>query len=434
MVSLFISTFCFLIPFFYPNLSFLLFLFLTPLMYQSWLQRLTFCKGLLWGLVVFSIHLVWFLGLIFFKGNGLLRIVFILLTVSWFSFFAGAWFWLVSFFKKKFFTSNEIINFLFAWIIVTFGFFIFIIRGSLFICDVVEGYVFFNPFIPLAQYPELIWCLGSIGLIGGLIFLFLFQGLLTLGLLTRQRQMKYFVLALLSLLPFLMGLIFYQPLTVSSCGMYYLQPWWYYDHRQDPVFCGYRMVHDVTKVVCDDSAIQTILMPESTFVGDLYTYRSFIPMLCECAQDIVIVFGGQRRVNGLARTSCFALYNEQEAFVYDKSHLLPLLERAPYLFKVFGFDRLLMSADETISYPDSFQNNDVICLQERLFQVFLCSELYFESKKIRGTSILFLGNDSWLYCSYAKRLSELFFNYISVCYKVPILYCTVGGTTNVTKI
>ncbi len=343
-----------------------------------------------------------------------------ILTIGWFSIFSGIWFWcidkastLISLKKDAWFIT--------IWLFVTILYIWFLVKGSLFICGVCEGYSFFNPFIPLAHYKELVWCLYYVGVIGGLIFLILFQIFIVLGFVQRSHYLLY---AIVCLIPFILGYAFYKPLTPSLSYTCFIKPWWY--KSKDPIFVGYRMVHAVTQAMHNDSKLQTIIMPESAFGGDLHQYEEFVPMLTEYSSNVNIVFGGQRKIWGEMRNSCFMICDGNIKFVYDKIHLMPLVERIPTLCKIFKFQTLLNPTGEVFSYPRE-DLSDVLLLQGKPFQLFLCSELYFEAKQIKGMPILFLANDYWFYLAYVKRLSYLFLDYISLYYQVPIMYCTVEG-------
>lgn len=423
MKYVFFSALFFLIPSFFPILSPLIFLFLVPVLYRSLHKRLTFFDGLAWGVAVFSCHLFWFLCLVFFKGYGCFRIALWLLTVAYSAFVSGIWFWATDFLKNK-------VGWLLSWLLVTVFYFSFMVYGSLFVCGVVEGYSFFNPLLPLAEFPELVWCVGYLGFTGSLICLILFQLFSVLFCVKKEKQCLLF--AVISIAPFLLGFVFYKPLRVQSSGISFVKPWWCCVQSKDPMFAGYRMVHDITRAVYDHKDVRVVLMPESTFGWNVYEYESFIPLWCECAEHIPIVFGGQRKIGNFVRNSCFVIQEGKIVYVYDKIHLMPLVERIPRFLQVLGIGELFTVSENVFSYPEGKQD-DVVELDGQRYQLFLCSELFFEAKRVKGLPILFLANDTWFCCAYAQELMELFLQYVSARYQVPVLYCTVEGRTNLTQ-
>lgn len=413
MFTIVLSGLLYVIPFLVPSLSFLLFVFLLPLFFNFFKKNLAFTHGFVWGVVVFSIHIIWFLGLIVQHGHGNCKVLFWLLTVCWFSFWAGLWFWLVEWLQQKQY------RFIVSWLLPTNLFFWFLVHGSLFICDRFEGYPFFNPFVPLAYYPQSIWCLKYLGFIGGLTCLILLQLFLFLGV---TQSKKYFICSFVFTFPFLLGFAFYQDQVVDTFGLKFVQPWWNKsDQRKDPIFCGYRMVHDVSYALCEKDVL-LVVMPESTFGWNLYEHDKFVPMMCECSETTPILFGSQRTIDGKSYNSCFMIQGGKTNFIYDKQHLVPLVERTPKLLTWLGWSELFTTHDNVFSFPTQVQG-DVIEIQNKKFQLFLCSELFFEKKILKKHTILFMCNIDWLHFTYAKRLAILHIKYLSMKNNVSIVSC-----------
>ena len=428
MLFTLLSAVMYVLPFFYPQLSFALFFFLVPIMYQSYFQRMTAFHGLVWGFVVFTSHTSWFSGLLFFTSTHPLRITVILLTISWFLLSSMIWFFSTEKLRQLF--SNKVIGLIVSWFITTTLYFLYIIKGSLFVCGQVEGYTFFNPFIPLAYYPYLLWPLNCFGFLMCLIVLIAIQLFLALGLVSKK---VYLLVPAFAFAALIIGSVRYEPkqalmkqaLMKDAC---FVQPWWH--KSKDPIFAGYRMIHDVSKALHENNDIKTVILPESSFPWDITNYSYLLEALCD-NPELLVIFGGQRKVNNTYTNSCIVVSDSNIVFAYDKMHLMPLVEREDFLCKRLWIKNLF--SDEYFSYPVQ-QQNDLIGINGQQYQIFLCSELYFEAKPVKGVPILFLGNDDWFYCDYAKKLSELFIAYFEICYGVPVLYCTTGGYSNITKV
>lgn len=421
MIYLVISAFLFLLPYFFSKLYGLLFFSLVPLFYRSYYRSYRFWYGFVWGIVVFSVHTIWFLQSILLHGVGCKSFLFWTLIVAWFSLFAGGWFLVQSYIQKN---LKSDFGFMVSWTVATVLFFYCIIENSLFCCGVCEGYVFFNPTIILAQCPPMIWGIKyvkSYGMIAGLC-------LAQVAMITTVvRSWWYIFVLFVAMMPFVSGFIFYRPKQLPPLPICFVKPWWH--ASKDPIFVGYRMVHDVTLLQHERPDITSIVMPESSFGWNIYNYLQFITMMSDYCAQTKILFGGQRTVDALSRGSFFVVQNGEMVFTYDKVHLMPFVERFCYLFGLSLFQQSLQQHDFFV-YGDNDQD-DVIEIEQIKVQLFICSELLFEAKSIKGFPILFVCNDTWLCCDYAKRWVSLFVNYCSIKYDVPIVWASVSGQTNI---
>lgn len=372
-------------------------------------------KGFLYGAIFFSFHLLWFLKLLITHGKSCLVYPFWLLTVCCLALFTGIWLWLQQQLYHRY--PNDI-GWIVSWVISTVLYCYFVTYCSLFICGICEGYPFFNPLVLLARWPQLLWCLKYLG----------FTGTLTCLLLVVCTIWKrYFVCSFIFALPFLLGFIFYQPCTVQLCHTQFIKPWW---HRsKDPMYVGYRMVHDVTKAMHNNKTLKAIVMPESSFGWDMYEYKQFVSMMCDYSDKVSILFGGQRCIGGQLRNSYFAVRDGQIIFTYDKQHLVPLMERVPQFLDCLYCGELLCRRNDVFAYGD--QSNDIVEVNGVRFQLFICSELLHEAKPVKGLPILFVCNDAWFKSDWIKKWIILFIKYFELRYDVPVLFGTVEGLTNI---
>ena len=114
---------------------------------------------------------------------------------------------------------------------------------------------------------------------------------------------------------------------------------------------------------------------------------------------------------------------------YDKQHLMPFVERRPYFFDLLGLAQLFSSqADEGLNRD---YGNDIILIEQQEYQLFLCSELFFQAKPIKQYPILLLWNDSWLYFEWTKRIALLFIDYFAMKHDVAIVHASTQGRTNI---
>lgn len=449
MIHIILSAILFAFPFFYPQFCFLLFFSLVPLLKGSVDKKYGFKQGLLWGFLVFAAQLYWCLQMLFGYKCNLMTILLWLFVVFFYALFAGFWFWLQSYLYQKIFEQKKSadISFIGSWLVSCTLFIYFMIYGSLFFGGVIEGYPFFNPFFICAQYPGLIWCLRYTGCGGALLCFVAFQIFATLGFFGKNK--KYLLTSLLCLMPFLLGLVLHTAQkNISIPQSYFIKPWWFLS--KEPMFSGYRMVSEVARVARTYETVRFICMPESSFNWNIHDYYQFIEMMGQDAPGVYIGFGGHRREssrrepsprefslqnddswreNSLLKSSFFIVKDGQKVFEYDKRHLIPMMERSCGLLALIGLKQLLTQS-EFFAYGQADQN-DIVNINDVEYQVFICSEFFFEAKKTKGVPVLFVCNDAWLCCNYAKEWVELFVRYFSIRYGVPVFFGSVCGKNNI---
>ncbi len=426
MHYLVLSALVFLVPYIYPQLWFLLFFALVPLMYSLFFKQTGFWAGFAWSQIVFSGLLYWALQMLFGYRCSALTLLCWSFLVLWYALIGGLWMWgqqrLASFLRMKQMSSAT--AFCTAWILTGVLYFYGIVYASLFFCDVVEGYPFFNPFIVCAYAPWVLWIVYYVGCLGALFLFVGFQTFLTAGLLFDTR---FFLPALLCIAPFLSGFLLYKPDVLTLASSVFVTPSW--ATSKEPMHSGYRMVSCVAAAVRQRPEVCFICMPESAFNWDVAQYPDFWAMMAQDAPGVCIGFGGHHRDSEGLKSSFFVIEDGIVIFMYDKRHLIPMMERDARLFSALGLNGLL-SQDEFFAYGDA-QRCDVVQCAGHRFQVFICSEFFFEAKKVRGIPILFVCNDAWLTCDYAKYWVDLFVRYIQVRYRVPVIFGTVCGNNNI---
>lgn len=429
MMYVILSALLFVFPFFYSKSCFILFFSLIPLLINPSEEKYRFKDGLLWGVIVFAGLFYWCLQMLFSYKFNVMTVLFWLIGVLWFALFSGIWFLTKSFLQKKMLKKNILYDYSFIapWLISSVLFFYFLSYGSLFFCGVIEGYPFANLFFICAQYPPLLWSLRYIGSIGALFFFVGFQIFVTLAY--RKKSKKYGLIAFICIMPFLIGFLFGQSSVLSKVmpQSYFIQPWWF--KSKEPMFSGYRMVSEVAKVVRKNDKAKFICMPESSFNWNIHDYYQFVEMMGQDAPGVAIGFGGHRRDGSVLKSSFFIVKDGKKVFEYDKRHLIPLMERSSDLLARLGLKHLL-SQSEFFVYGDIDQS-DTVEINEIEYQVYICSEFFFEAKKPKGVPVLFVCNDAWLCCDYAKQWVELFVTYFAVRYGIPVFFGSVCGKNNI---
>jgi hypothetical protein len=382
--------------------------FLIPLFFKK--QKIK--DGLFWGIIVFSTYWWWLLVLL--ENNNdpskkIIGLIFFILLILWCSILSSTWFY---FFNKYPITS-------------TTSFFLLITQYSMIIIGTVEGMPLFSPLVMLAQYPRLLIFLPWTGDIGMLLILFGIQSWVANQI---KNKNKLGVAIYFLSIVFLQYIACYtkQEIVREIPQASVVVPWWY--KKGDGMFCGYRLSHDLCSVASKQTS-KIIITPESTFCFDLEQYQEFIPIWCESANDIPILLAAHCFKNNRTHNCIVLLHNNAIQLRYFKQHSMPLVEKNVW------FERLLpspiLSKELIPNTQEKHSSNDLIQIGDQRYQLFICSELFFETKKVSGYPVLLLWNDTWLGCAYAKKLALLFINYFEKKYRVVVYHVATTGLTNI---
>jgi apolipoprotein N-acyltransferase len=204
-----------------------------------------------------------------------------------------------------------------------------------------------------------------------------------------------------------------------------VQAWWY--GNLNPMFVGYRMLDSIAQCQVQYPNIKIIIMPESTFCFDLHEYENFFPIWSDGFQGGTILFGSHRKCGIGFLNSVFALRDGKIIKMYDKQHLMPFVEQIPGIFCLLGCGDLFLKNNEKV---EAELTDDIFVLRETAYQVFVCSELFFQTKKVKGLPIIFLWNDSWLQFAWTKKLALNFIYYFSFKHGIAVIHASTQGTTN----
>lgn len=423
-----VSALLFLIPFFYPEVCFLHFVAFIPIMYASYAYPMRFMNGFLWGTVVFGAHSFWCLQMLINYNITIVTCLLWIGIVLFLSIFSGLWFYA----QQGIVHANMLkslprdTRLCLSWLVSTVSFIYFIPYGVLSFFGVIEGYPFFNPFFIWAQYPSLLWATPYIGVLGYSAILIAAQFFCVQGY--RRRRAKDFILSASFLSVFLIGFFFSPNSSRSIPCSYFITPWWF--SSKEPMFSGYRMISEVAKIKREQAGVRFICMPESAFNWNIYEYYQFVEMMGQDAPDVAIAFGGHHREGEgkPLKSSFFVFLNGNNVFLYNKMHLIPFMERPCPLFTALGIS---LHNDEFFAYGAKDQN-DIVTINGVSLQVFICSEFLTEAKRPKGVPVLFLCNDAWLTCDYAKKWVLLFIRFFEIRYGVSVFFGTVCGQTNIT--
>lgn len=378
--------------------------------------------GYVWGLIFYAGHLFWFGYIIQSRGQGDARMIIYVITVCYFALFSGFWFWfknqldyrLVSRFKDP---KGKCWALGCTWVISTVTFMYLTCYCSLAILDCFEGYPFINPLLPLVSWEWYVAPICYFGAVNCWIIIVLVN--LTIARLLKKVDAKSLIFIVVL---FCIPALFQPPLKkniINKNEIAYLKPSWN-DMNLTTSQKFYQISRQLDYVVLDNPKIKFIVIPESGFPHNLLDWESRLHAWTSLCGDDVSIFIGSHRYDGNKKYNC--LYQIQNGKIinwYDKQHLVPFVERIPWLIsKISLFEGLFTDHQNVFSYPTIHQSSVMAG-----FQPCICSELFFENKKAaQGSPVLFICNDAWLGLSYAQELAKRSAKLYSLRYQVTVLY------------
>ena len=393
---------------------------MTPLLVTN--KKWTFQEGYAWGLLFFAGHLTWFASIVYTQGQGAMRMGAYFGLVAYLSLYSGFWLWFKNLLDNRYVSNiqnhnGKCVASCCTWIISTVTFIYLTCYCSMAIFDCFEGYPLINPLLPLVSWP---WYLQPIAYLGAINYWII----IVLVNVSIASLYKKFDIKTLTFLIVLLGFpaLFYRnskKITVSKDGMFYLQPTW-----NEKNLTPYQIFDEIGKqldqLATQHTDIKFVFIPESGFCGNLFYWRNQLDRWTGLFSDTTTIFIGAHRYDLDGKKSFNSLYqicDGKIVTIYDKQHLMIFVERIPQLLPLFS--GLFTTDDCVFSYPVHDQSKMIMAG----FQPIICSELFYEKKKIvKDVPILFICNDSWLSLDYAKQLAKRSSRLYGLRHRLPIVY------------
>lgn len=358
--------------------------------------------GFFWGVIIYAVHFVWLYVLLNTKSHATkpLGLLLYIAMVVYFSSTAGIWF-LFTDYVLRCFRHVALIVRCFLYIILTIIYFLFLEYFSLFIFGRLEGYSFLNPLIPLARYK---------------IVLLILSWVTTLLYVPEQLFDK-------------------QVLQTSIYHLIHVKP-------KKSGICSrdvQELFHQVArKAENNQHATSKVLLvlPESSFPFPINNMKSVFSLLSTPLKDNMhLLIGSQYENNdGKLYQSIYWLKSEGVVGRYNKTHVVPFVEKMPSFFKKCTILKnifLQKSCELSSSEQNDFSNKEFHIDDNLLIIPCICSELFFTKnvnnfvtyRKMnhKDVKIFFFVNDSWFVHYFQKIMNNL--TYIkSALIGLPIVY------------
>ena len=418
MYAIIVSSLIYLSAFIYPTYLYVgVFVFMIPLIVTH--NTLGFKEGYTWGLLFFGGHFMWLASIVYNQGQGVMRMGAYFGLVAYFSLYSGFWLWfkqLLDGYVSRIQNHNgKCVASCCTWVISTVTFICLTCYCSMALFDCFEGYPLINPLLPLVSWS---WYLEPIVYLGTfsywIIIVFVNVSIVSLY--------KKFDIKTLIFLMMLLGFpaLFYrysEKIIVKKDGIFYLQPTWN-DRKFTPHQIFDAIGKQIDQLAMQHSNIKFVFIPESGFPCNLLHWGKKLDRWTSLLPDTTTIFIGAHRYHeGKVFNSLYQIQDGKIVQMYDKEHLMVCVERIPRWLSISS--GLFTTDDCVFSYPMHDQSNLIMAG----FQPIICSELFYEKKKVvRGVPILFVCNDSWLSLDYAQQLGKRSARLCSLQYRLPIVY------------
>ena len=380
---LWISALCYSIPFFIPTLWPLI-LFFPPLLLSS-LPRATTRTILAWSFVTSALLLfpLCYALIRMAQGPLLLKLIPPLLLISYVAIWMALWLVSIRWILKK---TSSLKTVLSVWTVSLWLYLMIMETAFLWPLGRCEGYLLFNPLLPLSYYPALLAPLS----VFPLWFVLGWYCVITSSFYARFYQKK----ALLFTLFFSVPWIIMAARTPKRVSPPWLTTIGHLPLMLPSSIClehGCMLInHEIEKMRMQNPAVSTIIMPESSWSGSALANRHQLPL----APGVNLVIGSYAH----HENSYFnRLYSFKQGILqqqHDKRQAIPLVERN-FPGTHFFCDSLFFSG--TPATTPSSQARKPINLPFGSMVPYICSELYCNSAPDDPLTlpILAVCNDWW---------------------------------------
>jgi apolipoprotein N-acyltransferase len=354
------------------------FIWLIPLFYGALIPmgRLSWKEGFLWGSLFFTLHLV--PVIIFFtqQAQGPCRYIFPLLLIMYCAMHTALWFWAATI-TARWWGDGMYVR-VCSWCAWTIFFWAWVPHGLLWISGHYIGYPLVFPVLAMAQYPQLIWPVQYVGLIGLLALQVMVAMCVTLVMLKFSWAALFFLVLGLGLFcagPVVQRLPRAMPACCKKFG--YVRPP-RLSEGEYPLDAAQKIYYSMRVVLESHPEITHLFMPELTYRYALNTTNYVIGMWNNnVLHDKVTLFiGACREEAGKFYNSVYMIERGAITAWYDKSRLMPFVEYMPQWYKRMPFlNKLFLHDNEFCARVDRGTMFKVTstCIMEP----YVCAELFF---------------------------------------------------------
>ncbi len=415
-----LATFCYTAPFIFPHYCSLLIFFFPGLLFLILTRHNPSKKSLFyWSIAITMLHLVAICDALLCMASGglMLRILPPFALIIYVTLYPMAWLLIMRFLLQKKWCQSFTRQL--TWWTISLWFYLLIIdQALLWIFGRCEGYIFMNPFLPLAVWPSLIVFSAFVPSCCALAWFCLTSSLITAVFLKPTKKNSFFLI--LNLLPWLLGIAI--PLRKNI-------PPWHANVGHLPLLLPHSIEFQMGNMLLYEEfdrlhhiypSVTTVILPESAWNGEALSSITHLPFVHPAIKNIVIG-GFAQQPNGYFNR-IYSFIDGNLMYRYDKRHAVPLTERKSSYSSNLAHT-LFFQKSPPIT-PSKIPKTSLELPGIGSFIPYICSELFCNTHPDDpfNLPILFLVNDWWFRMPHFQKLMALAARLQAIRWHRSILY------------
>ncbi len=409
------ASICYVLPFYYPQLWPLLWLFPALLFHALYSQKPSFKTLIFLSIATISFQLLP-LGdaLIKMAPVSLLKFVPPALLVLYVSLYVIVWLSVT----QKIIKAHDVFFALAAWTTSLWVYFLFIEYALLWPFGRMEGYIFMNPLLPMAVIPQLLAPLSYFSLVFVLLWFCCITS--TIYAAYKSKNPKHKLLLAILVVPWLLmtfqnsqdtppswlNNVGHLPLSLAGSVS---------SDAGQAVIC-----HELDQLYQQNPYLKLVIMPESSWNSAVLTDKMQLDWLVgHPIQHIIIGSFAQEQQNYF--NSLYWYCDGIQIERYDKRQAVPLAERIT-LRATTLCSKLYFQKSPPVC-PSKKPHQSLNILEITRFMPYICSELYCNTHPDDHSkdTLLVTSNDSW-FMSHFQKLMALAARFRAIQWHRAILY------------
>ncbi len=411
-----------------PTLWWGSFICFVPLLYLGTQRALSYKQGFFYGALLWTIGGFGILKSLYTMSSGAVwvRLIPSILIVLIQAIFAGFWFLGTTYLLTKLSITNRIIR-LAVWTLTTGLYFYWVIHLSLSMFNYWEGYFLMYPLLPLAEHPELLSWMPTVGK-GVLLWILLAtNAAFTIPFITKKKYLIWLA-PLVGVLPWIISSITAPPKKdvpawVASIAHIPKD----YQLNTEMSYTAKVIQKDIKQVLKKYPDVKLIIFPESSFrrlnldtayeLGEYWNRASL-------GTPVSLLVGAAKWEGPIYRNTVYWLEDGKIKGAFNKRHAMALAEEIKGWYN-FSFLRALFHNSSPIVAASDNPRVPFKIFDDVSFIPYICSEIFFNDApddQHPDTVIAALCKDTWSSSAYIRYLMFLAARFKAIEWQRPIVY------------
>lgn len=401
------------------------FIFLVPIFYLVMHKKLALGDGLVWSSVTWSLQLFGIAEGLFLQAQGslLTRSIVPAVALATAICYGVLWFCLLQCSGR---VANRFTR-VALMVSLTWLFFIFLERSSLWMFGIFEGYLLVNPLVPLIEHPVLLHGIAACG-----------SSMYLLGVIALQAGVSILIvkklyrgLMLVSVLPAYLVFIDTRHARDITLDKRIVCSSAYFTQHESVRYGGYVVSNYCKELLETFPEAEIVLFPEAAVSCPFLPAEEQILALLGAqtvGKPITIIMGGFRWDGDKYRNTVYWIHDGKLVDLFDKRHAMAVTERSPQEYFLGSWSVIQESyLKKAAGVSPSVHKRPIWQIAPDLTIIpYICSELYFtnspDHEAYDGAVIVALCNDDWLKRDCMRYQMLLGARFRAVQWQVPIFY------------